>query len=460
MWEKVKLYTNKKLDANLQIVEQEDKYIPKACALKYYPLVVDEASGSIVKDVDGNEFIDFLTSAAVYNIGHKHPKVVAAAKKQMDQVINYTMAYFYEKQPIDLAKRLVEITPGKFPKKVTFGFSGSDGVDSAIKASRAYAGRYTIMAFEHSYHGMTYGALSATGIVDINAKKRLGTMEVKFVEFPDPYRNTFGIDGYEHPDELSRKALDAIDETISNLDEKPACIIVESIQGDAGVIIPPRAFLKGLKELVESYGILFVDEEVQVGMGRTGKLWAIEHFGVEPDLLVTAKALGGGFPISTVVGKAEVMDSVPQPLFVFTHIGHAVNASAALAAIDVVEEEKLPEQAMHKGKQIVEQFKEMSKRYPIIGDVRGMGLLVGVDIVRPGTKEPDKDTAQKICWRAWEKGLILITFGKHGNVLRIAPPLNIPSDQLNKAMAIIDESISDVLQGKVSDDVLQFMRGW
>ncbi len=460
MWEKVKLYTDKKLDANLQIVEQEDKYIPKACGLKYYPLVVEEASGSIVKDVDGNEFIDFLTSAAVYNIGHTHPKVVAAAKKQMDRVINYTMAYFYEKQPIELAKRLVEITPGKFPKKVTFGFSGSDGVDSAIKASRAYTGRHTIMAFEHSYHGMTYGALSATGIVDVNAKKRLGTMAVNFVEFPDPYRNSFGIDGYERPEQLCGKALDAIDKAISNLSERPACIIVEAIQGDAGVIIPPKAFLKGLKELAESYGIVFVDEEVQVGMGRTGKLWAIEHFDVEPDMLVTAKALGGGFPISTAVGRAEIMDSVPQPLFVFTHIGHAVNAAAALAAIEVVDEERLPEQAIHKGKQVVEQFKDMGKRYPIIGDVRGMGLLVGVDIVKPGTKEPDKDMAQKICWRAWEKGLILITFGKHGNVLRVAPPLNIPADQLNRAMAIIDESIGDVLQGKVSNEVLQFMRGW
>lgn len=460
MWEKVKLYTDKKLDLSLHIVEQEDKYIPKACGLKYYPLVVEEASGSIVKDVDGNEFIDFLTSAAVYNIGHTHPKVVAAAKKQMDRVINYTMAYFYEKQPIELAKRLVEITPGKFSKKVTFGFSGSDAVDSAIKASRAYTGRHTIMAFEHSYHGMTYGALSATGIVDVNAKKRLGAMDVKFVEFPDPYRNSFEIDGYEHPDELSKKTLEAIDKAISDLSEKPACIIVEPIQGDAGAIIPPKNFLKGLKELAESYNIVFVDEEVQVGMGRTGKLWAIEHFCVEPDMLVTAKALGGGFPISTTVGKTDIMDSVPQPLFVFTHIGHAVNAAATLAAIEVVNEEKLPEQAMHKGKQVAEQFKDMGKRYPIIGDVRNMGLLVGVDIVKPGTKEPDKDTAQKICWRAWEKGLILITFGKHGNVLRIAPPLNIPTDQLNKAMDIIDESIDDVLHGKVSDNVLQFMRGW
>lgn len=460
MWETLKRYTHKKLERNLEIVDEETKYIPNACALKYYPLVIKEANGSIVKDADDNEYIDFLSSAAVYNIGHKHPKVIKAAKAQIDNVINYTMAYFYETQPIELAKKITAITPGKFPKKVTFGFSGSDGVDSAIKASRAFTGRQTIMAFEHSYHGMTYGALSATGIVDPSAKSILGVMDVKFVEFPDPYRNSFEIDGYEHPEKLSNKALNAIDAAITNLKEKPACIIIEPVQGDAGAVIPPKMFLKGLRELADNYNILLVDEEVQTGMGRTGELWAIEHFGVEPDLLVTAKALGGGFPISATVGRAEIMDSVPQPLFVFTHIGHAVNASAAIAAIEVVQEEKLSERATQIGKHTIKKFQEMCSKYPIIGDVRGLGLLIGIDIVKPGTKEPDKNTAQKICWRAWEQGLILITFGKHGNVLRIAPPLNISNEQLDAGITIIEESIQDVLAGKVSDDVLKFLRGW
>ncbi|HAA81091.1 MAG TPA: aspartate aminotransferase family protein [Thermoanaerobacter sp.] len=460
MWEKVKRYTEKTLEENLKIADEEDRYIPKACSLKYYPLVIKEASGSTVIDVDNNEFIDFLTSAAVFNIGHNHPRVVKAAKDQIDRVINYTMAYFYEKQPIELAKKLTEITPGNFSKKVTFGFSGSDSVDSSIKASRAFTGRHTIMAFKDSYHGMTYGALSATGIVNQDAKKRLGVMDVQFVEFPDPYRNSFGIDGYEHPEKLSNNILKAIDRTISSLKEKPACIIMEPIQGDAGAIVPPMNFFKGLKELADSHNILLIDEEVQTGMGRTGRLWAIEHFKLEPDLLVTAKALGGGFPISATVGKAEILDSVPQPLLVFTHIGHAVNASAALATIEVVEEENLSERAAHIGKKAMDEFKKMSDSYPIIGDVRGLGLLIGVDIIKPGTKEPDKNTAQKICWRAWEKGLILITFGKHGNVLRIAPPLNISQEELDRGLNIIDEAIQDVLKDRVSDDILKFLRGW
>ena len=460
MWEKIKKYTNKKLDANLEIVKQEKLYIPQACALKYYPLAITEASGSIVKDADGNEFIDFLTSAAVYNIGHRHPKVVAAAKKQMDKVLNYTIAYFYEKPPIELAKKLVEITPGKFSKKVTFGFSGSDGVDSAIKAARAYTGRKPIIAFKHSYHGMTYGALSATGIVDPNIKKQVGVNEVEYVEFPDPYRNSFGIDGYEHPEKLTKTILESIDQKIVNLKEKPACIIVEPIQGDAGAIIPPQNFLKELKELAEAFDILYVDEEVQVGTGRTGKLWATELFNVEPDMLVTAKAIGGGFPISTLVGRSEIMDSVPQPLFVFTHIGHAVNSEAAIATLNVVEDEKLPERASNLGNKVLAQFINMQKRYPLIGDVRGKGFLIGIDIVKPGTKDPDKATAQKICWRAWEKGLILITFGKHGNVLRIAPPLNIPTDQLRHGISIIEEAIKDVVGNKVPDNILEFFTGW
>ena len=219
--------------------------------------------------------------------------------------------------------------------------------------------------------------------------------------------------------------------------------------------------MKGLRELTEEHGVVFIDEEVQAGMGRTGKWWAIEYFNIVPDIIASAKALGGGMPISATIGRAEIMDSVPVPLFVFTHVGHAVCASAAIATINVIKKENLLERAARLGNYVMKRFKEMSERYPIIGDVRGKGLLIGVDIVKNSkTREPDKATALKICWRAWEKGLILITFGKHGNVLRIAPPLNIPEEDLDRGLEVIEESIKDVLEGKVPDEIVKYLRGW
>jgi 4-aminobutyrate aminotransferase len=196
-------------------------------------------------------------------------------------------------------------------------------------------------------------------------------------------------------------------------------------------------------------------------MGRTGRWWAVEHFEVEPDILITAKALGGGMPISAVVGRAEIMDSVPPPLLVFTQLGHAVCAKAAIATIEVIKKEGLIERASKLGDYVMKRFKEMSKEIPIIGNVRGRGFMIGVDIVKDAkTRDPDKKTALKICWRSWEKGLILTTFGKHGNVLRIAPPLDIPKDDLDRGLEIIEESARDVLAGRVSDEVVNYMRSW
>jgi len=461
-WNEIGKYTSKKIDKSLEIAELNERYIPKASGLKYYPLAVAKAEGSKVWDVDGNEYIDFLTSAAVYNIGHRHPKIVNTILEQVNKVLNYTMAYLYEETPVKLAKCLTEITPGDFEKKVTFGFSGSDSVDSSIKAAKAYTKRRYIISFKNSYHGMTYGALSATGIIDSAVKEAIHPIkDFHFVEFPDPYRNPWNLNGYENPEELSNLALEQVETKIKELNEDVAGIIVEPIQGDAGVIIPPSSFIKGLRKLTEEYGIVFIDEEVQTGMGRTGKWWAIEHFNVVPDVIASAKALGGGMPISAVIGRSEIMESVPAPLFVFTHMGHAVNASAAIATIEIIKEEELAKRAERLEKYVIKRFREMMEEYGIIGDIRGKGLLVGVDIVKnKETKIPDKSTALKISWRAWEKGLILITFGKYGNILRIAPALNIPKEDLDRGLEIIEESIKDVLAGKVPDEIVKFLRGW
>ncbi|RSN76892.1 aspartate aminotransferase family protein [Candidatus Methanodesulfokora washburnensis] len=452
--------TNKKIDKSLEIVAKDKKYLARAIGLKYFPLVVARADGSKVWDMDGNEYIDFLTSAAVYNVGHRNPRVVKAIKEQVDKFLNYTVVYLYAEPCVKLAEKLISITPGNFDKKVTYGFSGSDGVDSAVKVARAYTRRRFILSFYGSYHGMTYGALSTTGIVSENLKASVFPLAgIEYAHFPDPYRNKWGIDGYEHPDELTSRALKEIEDKIKEHASDVAGLLVEPIQGDAGVVVPPAEFIKGIRELADTYGFSLIDEEVQTGIGRTGKFWAIEHFNVVPDILVSAKALGGGMPISAVIGRSDMMDSVPSPLLVFTHAGHAVSASAALATIEAVEDEKLVDRASETGEYIIRRLREMQDKFDIIGDVRGKGLLIGVEIVRKG-KEPDRQGALKICWRAWEKGLILISFGRNGNVLRIAPPLNISKEDVDRALDIIESSIREFLEGKIPDGVLDYLKGW
>lgn len=465
-WEGITNYTSKKLTNNLKIVSLDEEYIPASSALKYFPLVVAKARGARVWDVDGNEYIDFLSSAAVYNVGHCNPHVVEAIKSQVEELLNYTPAYLYEEQPVKLAMLLSEITPGSFKKKVTFGFSGSDSVDNAIKAARVYTRRLPIISFYGSYHGMTYGAISVTGIVDPRLKEPIGPLrDVHFVEYPDPYRNSWGVDGYENPSDLASVALAQVEKKIRELKGEVAAIIIEPIQGDAGVIVPPAEFMRGLKEVARANNIVLIDEEVQAGMGRSGKWWAIEHFNVEPDILVSAKALGGGMPISAVVMRGDIADGIPPlPLFVFTHLGHAVSCRAAIATIEVIKKENLVDRALKLGEKVKKRFEEMRedpKVGEIVGDIRGKGLLIGVDIVKSRkTKEPHRELALKICWRAWEKGLILITFGKYGNVLRIAPPLNISDEELERGLEIISESINDAIAGKVPNEVLKYMRGW
>lgn len=461
-WEDVERFVSLKVKGSLQWAKESDEYIASASGLKYYPLCVDRAEGVRVWDKDGNEYIDFLTSACVYNVGHRHPKVLKAIKDQIDRVLNYTIAYLYEDPPVRLAKELIRITPGDFKKKVAFGFSGSDSVDSAVKAARAYTGRRGVIAFKDSYHGTTYGSLSLTGIVKQEVRGKVYPIpDVHFVEYPDPYRNSWGIDGYKDPAGLSAKALEAIERKIRELSGDVAAIVFEPIQGDAGIVVPPKEFIVGLRELANKHRIVLIDEEVQTGIGRTGKWWAIENFGVIPDIVVSAKALGGGMPISAAIGREEIMESVPPPLFVFTHAGHAVSSVSALATIEAVEEEGLLKRASDLGKKALDEFSRMKEEFEFIGDVRGIALLIGIDIVKDReTKEFDRNTALKICWRAWEKGLILVTFGKGGNVLRIAPPLVISEADLDRAIEIIRSSMRDVRDGKVPDEVLRYLRGW
>jgi 4-aminobutyrate aminotransferase len=443
-----------------KIIERDRRVISQACRMAYYPLVVSKAEGTRIWDVDGNEYLDFLSGAAVTNIGHCHPEVVKAIEDQAHQLIHNTLGYSYYELPIVLAEKLIRLTPGEFSKKVSFSLSGSDANDGAMKLARAATGRPKILSFLGSYHGTTYGALTLSG-VGLNMKRRLGPLvpDVYHVPYADCYRCYFGL---EYPS-CNMRCVEYIKTVLEMLipPDETAAFILEPIQGDAGVVIPPREFWLKIKRLCEEHGILFMDEEVQTGFARTGKMFAIEHWGIEPDAVISAKPIASGLPMGVIVSRSEFMERWTAPAHLFTTQANPVVCAAAVATINVIERDNLVDRACRMGEVAMKRFAEMKDRFDLVGDVRGRGLLIGVDLVKDReTKVPARKEAMKVAWRAWEKGLVMISFGRHGNVLRVAPPLTIGEDELETALGIVEESIADVTKGRVPDSVLKEMSAW
>lgn len=440
------------------IIERDRRVISPSERIVFFPLVVEKALGVKIWDVEGREYLDFLSGAAVNNVGHRHPRVVRAIKEQCDKFIHSAFIYTYYQAPVDLAEKLCEITPGTFPKRVAYGLSGGDANDGAIKLARSSTKRKKILSFLKAYHGTTYGALSLSAITT-RMRREMGPFlpEVYHVPFPDCYRCVFNL---SYP-ECGLYCLDFVKTYFEMMipPEEVAMIIPEPIQGDAGIIVPPPPYLPKLKQMCEEYGILFASEEVQTGMGRTGKWFAIEHWGVEPDIIVTAKALGGGMPLSAIVAREELTEEWRAPATFYTTNANPLCCAASLATIAVIEEEKLLARASRLEGFFKKRLDELKDAHPLIGDIRGRGLLLGVDLVTDrGTKAPAHREALKVCWRCFEKGLILTNLGQ--SVLRIAPPLNIAEEDADQALRIIDEALEDTEKGRVSDEVLDGMVGW
>jgi len=441
-----------------QLIEKYRKYFSSSQAFKYFPLVVAKARNSRVWDMEGREYIDFLSSAATYNVGHSNEEVLRAVKAQLEKFMHYCL-YLYHEPAIELAENLVKITPGSFEKKVAIGLSGGDANDTALKAALVYTRRQVIVPFDYSYHGTTALDIAVSGSFSPELRGLIPFRNVYFAEYPDTYRC---IDNIDDPVECGETYLSRFEDLVRRIGgSNIAAVIIEPIQGDGGVLIPPGNFIKGVRRITEEHGIVLIDDEVQTGMGRTGRMFAIEHYAVEPDVMVLGKALGGGMPVSAVVGRREIMDSAPPQSFFATSAAHAASVAGALAVIRYVVENKLADRARELGNYALKRLNELREKYEIVGDVRGLGLMIGVDIVTDKkSKKPDRVTALKIIWRAWEKGLIMMTYGKYGNVLRIAPPLTIPREDLDKGIDIIEESIRDVVSGKVPDEVVEKMTAW
>lgn len=447
-----------KTDKCMQVVKEDDKVLSPSSRMPYFPLAIRRGHGAVVEDMDGNEYIDLLSSAGALNTGHSHPRVVEAVVKQAKEFIHYTPAYTYHEPLVKLANRLCGISPGDFKKRVAFGLSGSDANDGMIKLARSYTGRSKIISFVQSYHGTTYGAISLSAL-SLNMRKKIGPLlpDIHHIPYPDCYRCIFGKKAEGCNLECLKQLETAFEHYIPA--EEVAAVIMEPIAGDAGLVVPPKKYVEELYRLCKKNGILFVSEEVQQGFGRTGRWFGIEHFDIVPDALVMGKSIASGMPMSAIVARENIMQSWQAPAHVFTTAGNPVSCVAALATIEVISQENLLEHTRELGEYVIGRFRKLEEKYELIGDVRGLGLSIGVDLVKDrDTKEKAGEAAAKICYRCWEKGIVLTFFA--GNVLRIQPPLIISRRQMDKAIDIIEEAIVEYNAGDISDEVLNIAKGW
>jgi 4-aminobutyrate aminotransferase len=399
-----------------------------------------------VKDVDGNEYIDFNSGLVCLNVGHNHPKVVKAIKKQCDKFLHYSNTDFYYQQTVNLAEKLLKITPGAFQKRVHFGNSGTEAVETALKLSKWHTRKHQFIAFIGAFHGRTLGSMSLTASKPIQRRHYFPMLPgITHVPYPYCYRCPFNL---SYP-ECSYRCVDFIDEQVLQKyvpPEEVAGIVFEPIQGEGGYVVPPPEYFQRLKKLADKYGLLMIADEVQSGIGRTGKWFAIDHWKTEPDIICVAKALASGLPLSATVARARLMDW-ESGSHASTFGGNPVACAAALAVINVIKEEKLLENAEKQGNYFIKRLQDVKKKQEIVGDVRGKGLMIGVEFVEDKeTKKPGADQAREVMLRCWRRGVATVTCGV--STLRLVPPLTITRELVDASLEIIEDVITEVEKEK------------
>ena len=423
-----------------QVVERDGRVVSPSYT-RDYPLVVKRGRGAVIEDVDGNSFLDFAAGIAVVSTGHCHPEVVAAIQKQASELIHMSGTDFYYPNMVELAEKLASIAPGKEPKRVYFGNSGTEAVEAAIKLAKYHTKRDKLVAFHGAFHGRTMGALSLTASRAVQ-RKGFGTLlsGVFHMPFPDTYRGTYGI----RPENASADCLSYLENELFRRRVDPdevAGIFIEPIQGEGGYLPAPAEFLQGLEKICHKYGIMLVADEVQSGMGRTGKWWAVDYAGVEPDIICTAKGIASGMPLSAIITKASVMDWKPGA-HASTFGGNPVCIAAALATLGLIERGYMAN-AARMGEFIKRQTANWPERHKIVGEVRGRGLMIGIEFVRDQkTKERAPDLRNRIVQMAFHKGLLVL--GSGDTTLRLCPPLMIDEAQAEFAVRTLDGIITEI----------------
>lgn len=423
-------------------IEKYRRYVNTSFVASVEPIVVQRAEGSMVWDADGAEYVDCFAGIAVVNAGHRHPRVLDAVRNQLDQVVHVGTYLYHVPVVADLAEKLAQITPGDLTKTF-FGNSGAEGIETAIRLAKAYTGRHEIISLTHSFHGRTAGTLSITGN---KARKTRGgpyLPGVAFAPAPYVYRNPFGADD---PDIVAERCAEMVEWAINYQSSGDvAAFIAEPIMGEGGILVPPASYFSRVKEILDRHGILFIADEVQSGFGRTGKTFGVEHFDVVPDILVMAKGIADGFPLSATIARDEIADALRPGEHLSTFGGNPVCCAAALANIDVLEDERLSEEAARKGERTLTVLRQLADRHELIGDVRGAGLMIGIELVTDrDTKAPAPKQAADVKRHCRESGVLIGVGGQAGNVVRIQPPLVISDGEMERALQTIDQALTDV----------------
>jgi 4-aminobutyrate aminotransferase len=426
-----------------RVLEGDEKYISPSYT-RSYPLVAKRGRGIVVTDVDGNEFFDFSAGIAVTSTGHCHPDVVAAIQRQAAELIHMSGTDFYYENMVELASRLSKIAPMKGPHKIYYGNSGAEAIECALKLARYHTKRQNVIAFFGAFHGRTMGAMSLTASKP-QQRRRFAPLVpgVTHVRYPDVYRGSVG--GPQQAEEFALGCARFIEEKLFKTalpPEEVAAIFVEPIQGEGGYVIAPTVFMQELRRICDRHGILLVVDEVQSGVARTGKWWAVEHTGVEPDIISIAKGIASGMPLGITMSRADVMDWVPGS-HASTFGGNPVAVAAALATLDVIEKENLLENSAKVGNHILTRMAGWPSRHRLVGDVRGRGLMIGVDLVKDqATKEYAAVERDRIVEMAFEKGVLFLGCGP--STIRICPPLVVTKEEADVAVDVLQECITAV----------------
>lgn len=422
------------------LIALDEQYISPSYT-RGYPFVMERGEGTMVQDVDGNWFLDFCAGIAVNSTGHSHPQVVKAIQEQASRFLHMSGTDFYYANMAQLAERLDKLSPGNTPKKIFFCNSGTEAIEGALKLARYYTGRPTIVSFYRSFHGRTFGSMSVTASKAVQ-KSHFAPLvpHVHHAHYPYSYRPFFGN---SDPEAEAEACLDFIKNYIFKLVAQPtdvAAILAEAIQGEGGYVVPPKNWLPGLRKLCDEHGILLIVDEVQSGVGRTGKMWACEYDDVEPDIMTSAKGLASGLPLGAIIAKNTVMNWKPGT-HATTFGGNPVACAASLVTLDLVEN-GLMQNAAQQGQLLMARLSELVKKSDRLGEVRGRGLMVGLEIIQSkSTKEKDPALRDRLVDKCYEKGLLILGCGE--NTIRFSPPLVVDAEDIETAVSIFESVLKE-----------------
>jgi 4-aminobutyrate aminotransferase/(S)-3-amino-2-methylpropionate transaminase len=424
----------------MDIKQLYDKFMITTMVAGFEPVVVEKASGCTIKGADGREYLDCFSGIAVCNAGHGHPKVLAAAREQMEKLIHCCTYLYYSPRAAELAEKLAEVTPGALQKSF-FGNSGAEALEGAMRLAKQYTKRRELVCLTMSFHGRTVGTLSITG--NRGRKKGYGPYLSGVAYSPAPYC-------YRCPFKLKYPACGlACAEFLEHVFRYQtagdvAAFIAEPLMGEGGIIVPPQDYFKIAVEIAMEEGALFIADEVQSGFGRTGKLFAIEHYGIEPDIMCMAKGIAAGFPLSAFIAKPEIAEAFTPGDHLSTFGGNPVSCAAALANLDVMRDERLPKNAAERGDQLMERLTRFKEKCKLVGDVRGKGLMIGIELVKDKEKTPAVEETNRVRKLCRERGVLVGVGGVLDNVVRLQPPLVLTSDEAEKVADVLEKALSEV----------------